>query len=145
MSRYAIDYIIYSFTLEDGFRALETFATGKYTGMGYTRMVYMEKEGRPFIMATGSDADSHVVVELGVGTREPLTADAIDNEDPLFKSAYGVARSVNMNGALGNVNSVNMGGWMIDPENPDIAYGVLIHGALVQLELSTFNSMIWSY
>jgi len=136
---------IYSFALEDGFRSLETFATGKYTGMGYTRMVYMEKEGRPFIMATGSDADTHVVVELGVGTREPLTADAIDNEDPLFKSAYGVARSVNMNGALGNVNSVNMGGWMIDPENPDIAYGVLIHGALVQLELSTFNSMIWSY
>ena len=50
-----------------------------------------------------------------------------------------------MNGALGNVNSMNMGGLMIDPKNPDIAYGVLIHGALVQLELSTFNSMIWSY
>jgi len=137
---------IYSFTLEDGFRSLETFATGTYTGMGHTRMVYMEKDGRPLIMASGSHDGAHVVVELGVGTREPLLADTADNkDDPIFKSAYGVARSVNMNGALGNVNRVNYGGMMIDPKNPDIAYGVLGHGALVQLELSTFNSMIWSY
>jgi hypothetical protein len=137
---------IYSFALEDGFRALETFATGTYKGMGHTRMVYMEKDGRPLIMATGNHAGSHVVVELGVGTREPLLADTVDNKnDPIFKSAYGVARSVNMNGALGNVNRVTYGGVMIDPKNPDIAYGVLGHGALVQLELSTFNSMIWSY
>jgi hypothetical protein len=137
---------IYSFALEDGFRSLETFATGTYTGMGHTRMVYMEKEGRPLIMATGSHAGTHVVVELGVGTREPLLADTVDNkDDPIFKSAYGVARSVNMNGALGNVNRVTYGGVMIDPKNPDIAYGVLGHGALVQLELSTFNSIIWSY
>jgi hypothetical protein len=66
-------------------------------------------------------------------------------DDPIFKSAYGVRRSVNMNGSLGNGNSINMGGMMIDPKNPDIVYGVLTHGALVQLELSTFNSMVWSY
>lgn len=136
---------MYSFSLEDGFRALETFENGTYSGIGFTRMVYMEKDGRPFIMATGNHSGSHAFVELGVGTREPITADVKNLDDPLFKSAYGVSRSVNMNGALGNVNRVNYGGMMIDPKNPDIVYGVLGHGALVQLELSTFNSMIWSY
>ena len=136
---------MYSFGLEDGFRALETFENGTYSGIGFTRMVYMEKEGRPFIMATGNHSGSNAFVELGAGTREPIKADVKNLDDPLFKSAYGVARSVNMNGALGNVNRVTYGGMMIDPKNPDIVYGVLGHGALVQLELSTFNSMIWSY
>lgn len=136
---------LYSFTLEDGFRALETFENGTYSGIGYTRMVYMEKDGRPFIMATGNHSGANAFVELGAGTREPIKADVKNLDDPLFKSAYGVARSVNMNGALGNVNRVTYGGMMIDPKNPDIVYGVLGHGALVQLELSTFNSMIWSY
>jgi hypothetical protein len=136
---------MYSFALEDGFRALETFENGTYSGIGFTRMVYMEKDGRPFIMATGNHSGSNAFVEFGVGTREPIKADVKNLDDPLFKSAYGVRRSVNMNGALGNVNRVNYGGMMIDPKNPDIVYGVLGHGALVQLELSTFNSMIWSY
>lgn len=136
---------MYSFALEDGFRSLESFETGTYSGMGYTRMVYMEKDGRGFVMATGNDAGAHAIVELGVGTREPIKADVKDMDDPILKSRYGVRRSVNMNGSLGNGNSINMGGMMIDPKNPDIVYGVLTHGALVQLELSTFNSMVWSY
>ena len=136
---------MYSFALEDGFRSLETFENRTYSGIGYTRMVYMEKDGRGFIMATGNDSGSHAMVELGVGTREPILADAKGNQDPIFKSAYGVRRSVNMNGALGNANRITMGGMMIDPQNPDIVYGVLAWGGLVQLELSTFNSMTWSY
>ena len=136
---------LYSFAIEDGFRALETFEDRKYRGIGYTRMVYMERDGHPLILATGNIGGSNAIVELGTGQREPILADTRDYDHPILKSAYGVFRSVNMNGALGNNNHIQTGGLMIDPKNPDIAYAVLNHGALVQLELSTFNSMIWSY
>ena len=77
---------MYSFTVEDGFRSLETFENGTYSGIGYTRMVYMEKDGRGFVMATGNDAGAHAIVELGVGTREPIKSDVKDMDDPIFKS-----------------------------------------------------------
>jgi len=136
---------MYSFGIKDGFRSLETFVDRKYRGIGYTRMVAMELNGHKVILCSGNVGGSHAIVELGTGQREPLMADTRDYDKPILKSVYGVYRSINMNGVLGNNNRINMGGIMIDPKNPDILYAVLTHGALVQLELSTFNSMIWSY
>ncbi len=46
---------------------------------------------------------------------------------------------------LGNSNVVNRGGLVLDPQDPDIVFAVLGTGALMKMELSTFNTIIHSW
>ena len=61
-------------------------------------------------------------------------------------SVYSDSRSVTSPiTALANGNTLGNGGFVLDPDDNNIAYGVLKSGGLIKMELSTFNNYVHSY
>jgi hypothetical protein len=137
---------LYSFDPTTGDRALATFTQGTYGGMGIANMFW--DPTREVIWAVGNHSPYvGSIIDLTTGRRESVFADSEDyGSESILQSVYPEIRSVTSpSGALTNGNTLGNGGFVLDPDNPDIAYGVLKSGGLMKLELSTFNNYVHSW
>lgn len=135
-----------SFNVGNGFRTLESHADATYGGMGYSNMFFEERDGHRLVWAVGTIARFvGTVVDLDTGHRESVFGDSTDYKKTILQSNYGVARSVTMGTMLSESHYIGFGGFIIDPDNLDIAYFVMKNGGLGKLELSTFNNFTYSY
>lgn len=117
---------------------------------GYTPMHY--DPHREVIWTSGSIAAifGNVVVDPISGQTEQIVTDSGRTVYPgqaIFQSVYpgGGSAANTGGGATANSNPTQLGGVIVDPIDPDIAYGVTGTGALIKLELSTFNNYIHSW
>ena len=135
-----------SFKIDDGFRILESYDDTTYGGMGYSNMFFEERDGHRLVWSVGTIASATgTIVDLDTGHREPIFGDTNDYRNPILKSDYGVLKSVSMGTMLSEAHYIGYGGFIIDPENPDMAYFFLKAGGVGKLELSTFNNYVYSY
>ncbi len=136
---------LYSFDLTTGDRANESSGPG-YEGIGFSNMFW--DPSREVIWAVGrEDSRNGAIVDLKTGRSEGIYSDTgLEDfgDEAILRSDYDVVRSVSIS-MLGNSNIVNYGGAVLDPEDPDIMYAVLKTGALMKMELSTFNTIIHSW
>lgn len=117
---------------------------------GYTSMYYDPQ--REVIWTSGSIAAifGNVVVDPVTGQKEQIVTDNGRTDypgDAIFRSVYpgGGSAANTGGGATSNNNPTQLGGVIVDPLNPDIAYGVSVIGGLIKLELSTYNNYIHSW
>lgn len=117
---------------------------------GYTSMYY--DPDREVIWTSGSVAAifGNVIVDPVTGQKEQIVTDTsrsnYPGEEILFSVYPGGGSAANPGGgATSNNNPTQFGGVIVDPLNPDFAYGVNTVGGLLKLELSTFNNYIHSW
>lgn len=118
--------------------------------IGYTSMFW--DPNLEVIWASGSIAAifGGSVIDLESGQKELIVSDTgskLYSGAEILKSVLpgGGSGANTGGGATSNNNSTQFGGVIVDPENPDIAYGVTAIGALIKFELSTFNNYIHSW
>lgn len=117
---------------------------------GYTAM-HWDPE-REVIWTSGSSSAifGNLVVDPISGQTEQIETDSGMKNYPgqeILRSVYpgGGSAASTGGGAVSTLNHTQMGGVVVDPENPDVVYGVTATGALLKLELSTFNNYIMSW
>ena len=119
-----------------------------FGGMGVSNVFW--DDTRDVLWAVGTEAPYvGAIIDPVSGRRESVFGDTgladFGNEAILY-SVYGEIRSVtNPSSVLTNGNSLGYGGFILDPADPDIAFGVLKSGGLMKMELSTFNSYVSSW
>lgn len=116
-----------------------------YGGMGRSSMVY--DSTRNLLLSAGGPASADGAwVDEATGHREPLFADSSTPGTPLVTSVYDVNRSITswVGTTLGQTNTLGYGPMFVDPDDPDILYFVLVGGALLKFEISTFNNFLFS-
>lgn len=136
---------LYSFDLTTGDRVLKSDGPG-YAGMGTSNMFW--DSSRNVIWAAGGPANHEgTIIDLTTGRTESIYSDTGREDfgdEAILNSTYSAGRSVSIS-MLGNSNVVNRGGLVLDPQNPDMVFAVLKSGALMKMELSTFNTIIHSW
>lgn len=136
---------LYSFDLTTGNRVHKSNGGG-YKGIGFSNMFW--DPSRDVIWAVGrTDSRAGAIISLDTGRSEGVFSDTglqDFDDDAILRSDYSDVRSVSIS-MLGNSNVINYGGFILDPQDPDIAYAVLGTGALMQMELSTFNTVVISW
>ncbi len=138
---------LFSFDAATGDRALVSYAGATYGGMGFSNMFW--DSTRNVIWAVGTVA-SYVgtIVDPTTGRRESIYGDSgmeDYGDDAILKSDYGTPQSVGIGTLLSNGHSINYGGVVLDPADPNIVYAVLKSGGLMKMELSTFNNYVYSW
>jgi len=118
--------------------------------VGHTSMFWDPR--REVIWASGNQGDvfGGVIVDPKTGQKESLVDDSGMEDYPgqaILRSVYpGGGNAANTGGGeTSNNNITQFGGVVVDPQNPDIAYGVNNVGGLIKMELSTFNNYIHSW
>lgn len=139
---------VYAWDLDSGDGALVTYTRGVYGGMGIANLFW--DETRDVLWAVGNQAPYvGSIVDPRTGRRESVFGDTGLEEfgdEAILRSVYGVVRSVTSpSSVLTNGNTLGNGGFVLDPDDNDIVYGVLKSGGLMKLELSTFNSYVHSW
>lgn len=136
-----------AFDPRDGRRLLVSYSPGSYSGMGYANLFW--DDGRKVFWAVGT-VSRYVgsVVDPATGHVESVYGDSGRRDygegEAILKSVYQGERSVDGT-MLSEGHGVFYGAFVLDPDDPDIVYGVLKAGGLMKLELSTFNNYIFSY
>ena len=125
--------------------AISSQPASGFGGMGRSSMIY--DTSRNLLLSAGgpASADGAWVDEVS-GRREPLFADTSTPGTPLVTSVYDVERSIVswVGTTLGQTNTLGYGPMYMDPDDPDILYFVLVGGALLKFEISTFNNFLFS-
>jgi hypothetical protein len=139
---------MYRWELDTGDWHLVTTVSTTFGGMGHANMFW--DETRKVIWAVGNHAArSGAIVDPATGRRESIYADTGRDDfgdEAILISDYPESRSISSPGTmLTNGNSIGNGGFILDPDNNDIAYGVLKSGGLMKLEFSTFNNYVMSF
>ncbi|MEL6342430.1 MAG: hypothetical protein AAFV53_04815 [Myxococcota bacterium] len=138
---------LYAFDPVTGDRTLESYDRGTYGGMGFANMFWDDSRGVAWAVGT---IQSHVgsVVDPTTGHVESVFGDSgmedYGPEQAILMSVYGAERSISGT-MLSNGHSINHGAFVLDPDDPNIAYTVVKVGALVKFELSTFNNHVISW
>lgn len=119
-----------------------------FGGMGVSNVFW--DDTRDVLWAVGTEAPYvGAIIDPVSGRRESVFGDtglADFGNEAILRSVYGEIRSVtNPSSVLTNGNSLGYGGFILDPADPDIAFGVLKSGGLMKMELSTFNSYVSSW
>ena len=117
---------------------------------GYTTMYYDPNREVIWTSGTVSAVFGNVIVDPTTGQKERIVTDTGRSDYPgeaILSSVYPVGGSAadTGGGATSNSNTTQFGGVVIDPLDPDIAYGVTAVGGLIKMELSTFNNYIHSW
>ncbi len=141
---------LYSFDVATGQRIKISYHDGVYGGMGYSQIFW--DDTRNVFWATGTVAPYvGSIVDPTTGRRESIYGDSGYQEfgtDAILQSDYArdfqIERSVSGT-MLSNSNSINYGPALLDPYDPNIVWAVLKGGALMKLELSTFNNYVFSF
>jgi hypothetical protein len=137
---------LYRFDLTTGQRTKASYTNGTYGGMGFANMFW--DPTREVVWAVGTAAPYvGSIVDLTTGRRESIYADTGNDEygaQAILRSVYAGSRSVSGT-MLSNGNSIGYGAVVLDPDDPNIVYGVLKSGGLMKLELSTFNNYVHSW
>ncbi|MEC9439697.1 MAG: hypothetical protein VYE40_01200 [Myxococcota bacterium] len=141
---------LYSFDIATGQRIKISYHQGTYGGMGYSNMFW--DETRQVFWAVGTVAPYvGSIVDPVTGRRESIYGDSGYQEfgdEAILQSDYAknfqIERSVDGT-MLTNANSIGFGPVQLDPDDPNIVWGVLDGGALMKLELSTFNNYVHSF
>ena len=105
---------------------------------------------RDVLWAVGTEAPYvGAIVDPATGRRESVFGDtglSDFGDEAILRSVYGVVRSVTSpSSVLTNGNTLGYGGFILDPADPDIVFGVLKSGGLMKMELGTFNSYVHSW
>lgn len=140
---------LYAFDLDTGRRTRASYTDGDYSGMGVSNVFW--DPSRDVVWAVGTVAKFvGAIIDLETGRRESVFSDTGLQEygdEAILRSSYGEARSVTSPPTMlgSNANSIGMGGFILDPDSPDIVYAVLKSGGLMMMELSTFNNFVHSW
>lgn len=136
---------LYSFDLTTGDRTKKSDDTG-FDSMGFANMFW--DPSRQVVWAVGDHSkNTGTIIDLNTGQREGIYSDTgLDDygNNAILRSVYSATRSVSIS-MLGNGNSIGYGGVVLDPADPDILYAVLKSGGLMKMELSTFNTFVYSF
>jgi hypothetical protein len=123
--------------------AVSTQADG-YNGAGYANIFWDDTRGLVFAVGKVPNLIGAVIDEA-TGRREELFADTTQPGTPLLRSVYPARRSIySPTTTLANQNYLGRGPTVLDPDDPDVLWMVIKGGALLKLELSTFNNYIFS-
>ena len=137
---------MYEFDVATGNRLKITAGDG-YDGMGESNMFW--DPSRQVIWAVGREGSTYLgaIVEPMTGQTESIYGDVSDRKeygnDTILRSVY--PNGFGIKGVLQNGNSLNAGAVALDPKDNNIVYAVAGTGALIKIELSTYNSYIMSW
>lgn len=139
---------MYAWDLATGDWRLVTTVGVSFGGMGVANVFW--DSTRSVIWAVGTDAPYvGAIVDPATGRRESVFGDTgLEDfgDEAILRSVYGEVRSVTApSSVLTNGNSLGNGGFILDPHDNDIMYGVLKSGGLMKMERSTFNSYVHSF
>lgn len=139
---------LYSFDPATGDCALVSYVNTTFQGIGVANVFW--DPTREVVWAVGDDGKYlGAIIDPKTGRREAVFGDTGRDDfgdEAILRTDYDVAMSLlGVGSALSDGNVLGNGGVVLDPDDPDILYGALKSGALVKLELSTFNSYIYSY
>ena len=141
-----LNLIVMTIDITTGDRvAISQQPSSGFGGMGRTSMYY--DNSRNLIITAGGPANvDGAWLDETTGRREELFADTTLPGTPLVQSAYSVRRSVFswVGTTVVQTNTTGYGPMFMDPDDPDILYFVLVGGALLKYEISTFNNFIFS-
>ncbi|MEM9860652.1 MAG: hypothetical protein AAF938_03450 [Myxococcota bacterium] len=119
------------------------------SALGYTSMSWDDSRNVLWVSGNVSQTFGGSVVDPVTGQNELIISDMRDGTyaEPILRSVYpGGGSGANTGGGVtSNRHFTHTAGVINDPLNRDIAYGVNTVGALIKLELSTFNSYVHSW